>query len=67
MICSLAKWCETNYQGNASQPMLQTEGKKQVISEFQDWNNFSLLPRGCGRRKEEQRRNERKEGKEGES
>jgi hypothetical protein len=35
MICSLAKWCEMNYQGNAGQSMLQTEGKKQVISEVQ--------------------------------
>jgi hypothetical protein len=35
----LQKWCETNYQGNTSQPMLQTEGKKQVISEFQDCGN----------------------------
>jgi hypothetical protein len=35
MICSLAKWCETNYQGNAGQSMLRTEGKKQVISEVQ--------------------------------
>ena len=41
MICSLAKWYETNYQGNTSQPMLQTEGKKQVISGFQDWGDSS--------------------------
>jgi hypothetical protein len=41
MTCSLAKWCETNYQGNTGRSMLQTEGKKQVISEFKDWGDSS--------------------------
>jgi hypothetical protein len=59
MTCSLAKWCETNYQGNTSQSMLQTEGKKQVISEFKD---RAIPPRETGEERGRKRANKGETG-----